>query len=165
MDENLKSAEADSKNTLEDLAEYIRQIRVVQCGLRHELVTGHHIACYDASGKEPELGYERTGFCAASVRRQRLGCAHTSCNAQLIHYLKASASDHPDFAGLAAELNQIFAAIYALDVAMGALEKQVYHTPADLQQELLQQKASIVHQHTLHLSKLKSIQEQLLLLL
>lgn len=104
---------------------------VKKCRLHHE-----KIACDPDTGKPVyreignEKNFERIGFCAPAIRKNRLGCAHSMVNDRFCHILKSLQVYNPVFFSLWEKFDRSINKIYALDHQKSDLEKKLIENPA-----------------------------------
>lgn len=118
-----------TKNDLEHLAQLREQMasfRVVPCRLMHEEVIQLLDNELPASGDFAELTVRRRGFCVPALRRQLLGCAHTSANDAFSRLADTAYATGAlgDMEKPSSVLSEIILRIYQMDHEKGRLEKR-----------------------------------------
>lgn len=156
------SATHSDKHDLSTVVTLLQELKIVQCGLRHEEVTGTRIVGADATGEMPVLGYDRLGLCPLPFRKQIMGCAHTSSNHLLIRHLQAARHQYPQFGVWAEAMDQLFTQIYLLDVRKSELEKEIYASRAGDLTTLNLAKTEILKEHARCITQLRQLREEML---
>ncbi|HET8810571.1 MAG TPA: hypothetical protein VFM65_09960 [Flavobacteriaceae bacterium] len=138
----------------------VENFTVKKCRLHHEKIA------YDEAAKKPlykevgdEKNFERVGFCAMSIRKKRLGCAHSPANARFGNMLKSLELYDPTFIFLWEKFDRVINGIYALDHQKGNLEKRMAENPA---KETKQKIKDIESKHSELTDELVSIRNKIL---
>ncbi|MDX2361512.1 MAG: hypothetical protein QNK23_11950 [Crocinitomicaceae bacterium] len=108
-----------------EIKEQLATFKVVQCDLFHETVkldpqTGTPIEKQSSDG----MYLERVQLCDMGLRKERLGCAHSSSNNRFNNLISDIQSNDPKVNQLQEDINGVILKIYKLDHEKGDLEKE-----------------------------------------
>lgn len=139
--------------TLSEIRVKLERYHTMHCGLKHERVV--EFSSFDGADS-----FKRYGLCDSPTRRYKLGCAHTLANQEFCRLILSVGAQFPGARALAEEFDQLFLYVYIIDVAKGALEKQLaLALSVNNNQFIVEAKAAIAQVVATHHQLIKTIEE------